>query len=86
MKRIVYVISRYYWTAICKFSAKFAVIFPKLELFVSILDKALKKRTEVLGKESVYCMLKVNKWQQKAKKLIVAMHNNEKVLKGEKKV
>lgn len=86
MKRIVYVISRYYLTAICKFSANLAKIFPKWELFVSVLDKALEKRTKMLGKESVYCMLKVNKWQQRAKKLIVTMHNNEKVLKGEKKV
>lgn len=86
MKRIIYWVVRNYWTAICKVSAKLAVIFPKSGLFASVLDKALENRTKILGKEAVHCMLRVNKWQQRAKKLVIAMHANEKVLKVKKEV
>ncbi len=86
MKRFWFIGKRYFWTAFCKFSAKMAVKFPKNELFVSILDKALEKRTKALGEESVYIMLVINKWQQRARKCIVALNRNFKVLKGEEKV
>lgn len=80
MKLFYYVSLRYYWTAICKISAKMAGKFQKQKLFVTILDKALTKRAIVLGKESVYAMNKIHKWQLLAKRLIITLHENEKFL------
>lgn len=45
---------------------------------VTLLDWVLKKRGEVLGKEAVYCMNMTRRWQERAKRCVLAHHEFEK--------
>lgn len=63
-------------TFLCKVSASVAKSV-KTSWSISILDWLLRKRSVVLGKESVHCMNKVKKWQRKAGQCIAAYHQYE---------
>lgn len=85
MKYAMYVTRRYFLTCICKFAAVLATKIKTTWTF-EFLGKSLRKRDEILVRESKYCMLKTVLWQEKAKKCIIAHHMYEKELKKEEKV
>ena len=81
MKYVYFLLRRCFWTVICKFSANTAAKFPKTTCLVGILDSSLNKLSVALSDEATFCMMMTAEWQDRAKKCVLAHHENEKILK-----
>ena len=79
-----YVIRRCVLTVLCRLSAACAEK-SKWSWVISIMDFLLLKHGEILGKEAVFCMAQTRRWQEKAKKCVLAHHQFEKFMKPEEK-
>ena len=85
MKYFFLVACRFFLTVLCRIFASLAEK-TKFSWAISIMDFFLKRHGYSVGKEAVYNMNMIRKWQIRAKKCVLAHHEFEKFMTlGERK-